>query len=134
MTWLLDGNVLVALAIETHEHHRRALRWFDRENAPFATCLLTQGTLLRVHMTVSPDPSPAAAWAALRAVVDHPDHVYWNDAFSYLELPHRPLQGPKQVTDAWLAELARRRKGKVATLDVAFAALDRDVVRLIPVR
>ena len=28
MTWLLDGNVLVALRVESHLHHNRAHRWF----------------------------------------------------------------------------------------------------------
>ena len=28
MTWLLDGNVLVALVIDSHVHHDRAHRWF----------------------------------------------------------------------------------------------------------
>lgn len=33
MTWLLDSNVLVALAIDTHEFHDRASRWFASELA-----------------------------------------------------------------------------------------------------
>ena len=28
MTWLPDGKVLVALAIDSHVHHDRAHRWF----------------------------------------------------------------------------------------------------------
>ena len=132
MTWLLDGNLLVAMAIDSHEHHRRVMHWFDRERAAFATCLITQGTLLRVHMSVAADPSPAAAWRALKALVAHPDHVYWPDAFGYLEVRHHGLQGSKQVTDAWLAEVARRRGGKVATLDVTFAGFEPEVVRLVP--
>ena len=28
MTWLLDGNLLVALAIDSHIHHERARTWF----------------------------------------------------------------------------------------------------------
>jgi predicted nucleic acid-binding protein len=42
------------------------------------------------------------------------------------------LQGSNQVTDAWLAELARRRKGRLATLDSALAALHSDVAFLLP--
>jgi predicted nucleic acid-binding protein len=41
------------------------------------------------------------------------------------------LQGPSQATDAWLAELARRRKGKLATFDQALVALHRDVAVLV---
>lgn len=131
-TWLLDGNVLAALVLAGHEHHGRAHRWFERQGGWFATCVVTQGTLLRVHMAFASDPSPRAAWKALSAVVGHPDHVYWDDGTSYLEVPHGTLRGPKQITDAWLAALARRRGGWLATMDAALAALEPDVVRLLP--
>ncbi len=59
MTWLLDGNVLVALAIDSHEFHARARTWFDAQTEPFATCAVTEGTLLRVHMRLAVDrPRP----------------------------------------------------------------------------
>ena len=98
----------------------------------FATCCITQGTLLRVHMQMAEDHSAAAAWSSLEGAIVHPRHVFWDDGFSYRSVPHRHLQGPKQVTDAWLAELARRRKGKLATFDRALAMLHRDVAVLIP--
>ena len=132
MTWLLDGNVLAALVIDSHEHHRRVFRWFDRSTEPFATCSVTQGTLLRVHMLMAEDHSAAAAWHILRSLSSHPDHIFWADAFSYLDISPAEIQGHRQVTDAWLAELARRRKGKLLTLDAAFATLHRDVAELVP--
>ena len=46
MTYLLDGNVLVALVIKSHIHHRLAKDWFCQSSEPFATCSVTQGTLL----------------------------------------------------------------------------------------
>jgi uncharacterized protein len=130
--WLLDGNLLIALAIDSHEFHDRALRWFDSQTGPFATCAITEGTLLRVHMTVAQDSTAAAAWSLLEAIHDMPDHVFWNDGFSYREVPYASLTGSKQVTDAWLAELARRRGAQLATLDTALASLHSDVVFLIP--
>ena len=51
--WLLDGNVLVALAIDTHEFHERVQRWFDSQSETFATCAITEGTLLRVHIQLA---------------------------------------------------------------------------------
>lgn len=133
MTWLLDGNVLVALVIDSHVHHERAHHWFDRlDGDRFATCLLTQGTLLRVHMQSASDRRAAAAWQALRAVAGHPRHEWWNDALSFVDVPHRHLQGSAQVTDAWLAELARRRRGRLATLDSGLAVLHADVAVLLP--
>jgi uncharacterized protein len=133
MTWLLDGNLLVALRIDTHIGHDAGQRWFSRYRRDrFATCPVTQGTLLRVHMRLALDGSVDAAWEALREINEHPRHEFWADNFSYLEVPHRLLQGPSQVTDAWLAELARRRKGKLATFDQALVALHRDVAVLVP--
>ncbi len=132
MTWLLDGNVLVALVIDSHVHHDRAHRWFATlKQDRFATCTLTQGTLLRVHMRSAADRSAAAAWRALQGVADHPTHDWWDDSLDFLEVPHRHLQGSAQVTDAWLAELARRRRGRLATLDSALAALHADVAVLL---
>ena len=133
MTWLLDGGVLVALAIDAHVHHHRAHEWFGNlEGDRFATCPLTQGTLLRMHMRSAADQSAAAAWRALQAVTSHPRHEWWDDALSFLDVPHRHLQGSAQVTDAWLAELARRRGGRLATLDSGLALLHSDVAVLLP--
>ncbi len=98
----------------------------------FATCPATQGALLRVHMRISTVGTAAAAWEALRAVSQRPHHEWWDEPLSYLDVPHRNLQGYKQITDAWLAELARRRGGRVATLDSGFATLHGDVAVLLP--
>jgi uncharacterized protein len=133
MTWLLDGNLLVALRIDTHIHHERAHRWLRACSPdPFATCPLTQGTLLRVHMTLAVNGTATAAWQALSEIVSHPRHVLWLENFPYLDVSPDLLQGPRQVTDAWLAELARRKNGKLATLDRALAILHADVVELVP--
>ncbi len=130
--WLLDGNLLVALTIDSHEFHVRAQRWFDSQTGPFATCAITEGTLLRIHMTVAIASSAAAAWSVLDAIHTMPDHVFWNDGFSYREVSFARLGGSKQVTDAWLAELARRHGAQLATLDTALASLHADVAFLIP--
>jgi toxin-antitoxin system PIN domain toxin len=134
MIWLLDGNVLVALHLDSHIHHNRAHRWFGalKPKDRFATCVLTQGTLLRVHMKTATDGSASAAWEALKAVKAHPKHTWWGDDLSFLEVPHHHLQGSRQVTDAWLAELARLRKGRLATLDSPLAALHSDIAILLP--
>jgi len=51
---------------------------------------------------------------------------------NFLKVPHRNLQGSAQVTDAWLAQLARRRNSRLATLDSGLAALHKDVAVLLP--
>jgi predicted nucleic acid-binding protein len=83
-------------------------------------------------MRTAVDTTAAAAWQALREIHEHPRHTWWGDGLSYLSVPHRQLQGHMQVTDAWLAELARRRKGRLATLDSGLAILHSDVAFLIP--
>ena len=79
------------------------------------------------------DTSAAAAWQALKNLAAHPKHEWWGRELSFLAVPHRHLQGSAQVTDAWLAELARRQKGRLATLDSGLAALQPDVAVLLPV-
>jgi toxin-antitoxin system PIN domain toxin len=131
MTWLLDGNVLVALAINSHVFHERVREWFDALADPFATCAITEGTLLRVHMKLAVDTSASAAWAVLATIHAMPEHRFWNDGFSYQEVKAE-IAGSQQVTDAWLAELARRKAGKVATLDTGLVAVHGEVGFLIP--
>lgn len=131
MSWLLDGNVLCALVIDTHVHHAAAHDWWAENRGPFATCTVTQGTLLRVMMATAIDRSAARAWQALREIEALPEHSFWKDGFSYSRVDHKHLQGHRQVTDAWLAELARRRKGRLVTFDSGLAALHKDIVLLI---
>jgi hypothetical protein len=50
----------------------------------------------------------------------------------YTDVPWRGVLGHRQVTDAYLAALARRNGGRLATFDRGLAALHEDVVMLIP--
>ncbi len=131
--FLLDGNLLVALRIDTHEHHEIAIEWFGQltEQSNFATCAITEGTLIRVHMVAAQDRSAAAAWEALSEVRQHQQHRFWNTGFSYGDVAFRGLTGGKQVTDAWLAELARKKQATLATLDAGLAVLHKDVALLV---
>lgn len=131
-TYLLDGNVLVALAICGHVHRDRCLRWF-RMIEGFATCAATEGTLLRIHMMMAADKSAAAAWHTLNAFRSHPRHRYWPESFSYAEIDPTRLTGHRQITDAWLARLAAKNGGLLATLDESLATLWPDSTCLIPV-
>lgn len=134
MTWLLDGSVLVAMALFDHPHHQRIRRWrADTSGDEIATCPITEGTLLRLHQRLAADRTPAAAWRALASVQAHPRHSFWADNFSYSEVDYTRLTGPRQVTDAWLAELARRKGGKLATLDEALSVLWPESAVLVPV-
>ncbi len=43
MTVLLDGNVLVALTVDSHVHHEPSARWLAAMSGTFATTPITQG-------------------------------------------------------------------------------------------
>ena len=125
--WLLDGNVLLALSSVTHPHHEVAQRWFATASR-FATCPITQGTLLRNFSHGSRGAALPAAWNALDGFLDHPNHEFWPDDIDYRAVDPTRLIGGGQVTDAYLAALARHNKGRVATFDRGFAAQHPDVV------
>ena len=48
MTVLLDANVLIALLVDDHVHHGAAENWFVDMSGNFATCPITQGSLMRL--------------------------------------------------------------------------------------
>lgn len=128
MTHLLDGNLLVALVVADHVHHLPAREWFGA-GAGFATCPITQGTLLRLLLregTAGPD-----AVAVLATVTGHPRHEFWPDDLGYGEVDTTRVLGHRQVTDAYLAQLARARGGRLATFDRGIGAAHPDVADLI---
>jgi toxin-antitoxin system PIN domain toxin len=132
MSWLLDGNVIVALLIDTHPHYQRATTWFSTLIDPVVTCAVTEGTYLRLHMQMAADRSARAAWQSLADFQANPRHRFIDDGFSYEHVSINGIQGHKQVTDAWLAQLARRQNIRLATLDARLVAAHVDVGFLIP--
>jgi uncharacterized protein len=132
-TFLLDANVLVALADAAHVHHTPAVRWFASTTVPFATCPITQGALLRVLLRLGAVPSADAAVQVLAGFTAHPRHRFWKDEIDYTKLSWNGVMGHRQITDAYLAALARHHGGRLATLDRPLAALHADVAELIPV-
>jgi len=130
MTELLDGNVLIGLAKQDHTTHTAARRWWrSRAENAFATCPITQGTLLR--LLIFAGATSAEASDVLNAVVGLPGHEFWPDDLSYVETSLTTVIGHRQVTDAYLAALARRRAGRLVTFDQGLATLHPDVVTLI---
>lgn len=131
MVHLLDGNVLIALGDADHVHHAATRRWFVRRGgAPFATCPITQGTLLR--LLLHRQAPVADALAILHGFANHPAHRFWPDDLDYAAIRWDGVIGQRQVTDAYLAALARKHRGRLATLDRGLAALHHDVAELIP--
>ncbi len=126
MVHLLDGNVLYALIDEAHVHHAAAARWFAAQAGEFATCPITQGTLLRLAMRLG-GCEIARALAVLEAVTSHPKHRFWPDELPYQAVRWHGVMGHRQVTDAYLAALARHHRGKLASFDAGLVALHPDV-------
>jgi predicted nucleic acid-binding protein len=69
-----------------------------------------------------------------RAVAGSVHHEFWPDSVSFVDVEVTGVVGHRQVTDAYLAQLARIRNGQLATLDSGLAHLHSDVAVLIPTR
>lgn len=129
MTALLDTNALIALTVTDHVHHDLLEDWFSRRTEPIATCPVTQGALVR--FLVRNGATAQEAVAVVRGVAATEGHEFWSDDVSYDQIDMRAVVGHKQVTDAYLAGLARSRSGRLATLDRALAVLHDDVTLLL---
>ncbi|GAB3590439.1 type II toxin-antitoxin system ribonuclease VapC29 [Angustibacter peucedani] len=130
MTQLLDGNVLVALSLPDHVHHAAADRWWgERSDPAFATCPITQGALVRI--AVLQGRSAVAGQRLLARICAQPGHEFWPDDLGYQQVTMHGVIGHRQVTDAYLAELALRRSARLVTLDAGLAALHPDVAELV---
>lgn len=127
---LLDGNALLALVSPSHVHHAVVEDWFADHSPAFATCPITQGTMVRLLMNLG-QVDASVARHILQQLTAHPNHHFWPDAIGYGSIAWRGVIGHRQVTDAYLAALARHFGGKLATLDRGLAALHGDVAELI---
>ncbi len=131
MTALLDANVLIALLVSDHIHHEAAETWFATMSDNFATCPITQGSVMR--LLIREGQSAAVAQAVLRETATSARHEFWPDSVPYTEVHTTGVLGHRQVTDAYLAQLARAREARLATFDVALAKLHDDVADIVPV-
>ena len=128
MTGLLDVNVLIALGDSEHVHHEAVEEWLVGSPA-FATCPVTQGALLRHALRRG--ASTTEATDVLGSVTADERHQFWSDDLGYGDVDLRGVVGHRQVTDAYLAALARHRSGRLATLDRGLALLHPDVALLL---
>jgi len=124
---LLDVNVLVSLLDSAHVHHAAALTWFRAVAAAegWATCPLTENGLIRVvsHLSypnLRLSPACAAESLALFKAGFPGIHRFWPADISLTDskvFDLAVLTGSRQTTDAYLAGLAFRSGGRLATLD-----------------
>ncbi len=124
---LLDVNVLVALAWDSHIHHAAARAWFSaRAPAGWSTCSVTETGFVRVSSNPKVLPSPisvAEATRVLAAICGAPGHSFVVDEVSPRDADMPSLSGHRQVTDAHLLVLARRHQLPLVTFDAAVASL-----------
>jgi uncharacterized protein len=139
---LLDTNVLIALADESHTAHGKVRRWFrTTAELRWATCPLTEAGFVRVVCNPryqEPAVDPDDARAMLGALTALPGHQFWPIDFGFEEAVAPFAErffGHLQVTDVYLLALAIGKRGKLVTLDrgLTFLAGDefaQSVVRL----
>ena len=131
--YLLDANVLIALAWPDHSANGRASRWFaQRGSDGWATCPMTQAALVRTLSNPSFSGSALTingALEVLRRNLELPGHQFWVDSIPLIESLEKfevTLTGHRQITDAYLVALAIRNRGQLATLD-------RGIMQIAPV-
>jgi toxin-antitoxin system PIN domain toxin len=126
--YLLDLNVLIALADADHRHHAKARAWFERDGETnWGTCLLTEAGFIRVMANPRMGGySVAKATEILAILTRRPGHRFWpmGEGWSALSAPFAErLFGHQQVTDACLLGLAVREDGVLVTMDKGVAYL-----------
>lgn len=124
---LLDVNALVALAWDSHVHHARMRAWFAQSAARgWETCPLTESGFVRVSSNPVVLPSAigvAAAREVLTALRAAEGHRFLEDDVSLSDGDIPTMHGYRQVTDAHLLTLARRRGVRLVTFDAGVREL-----------
>lgn len=84
-----------------------------------------------MRLIVREDGGPERGVNLLRAVEQDHRHEFWPDQLPFTALSWAGVIGHRQVTDAYLAGLARARHGKLATFDHGLASLHEDVAVVV---
>lgn len=91
MTYLLDINLLLALADPMHVHHEPSHQWFaEWGQKAWATCPLTENGFARIASHPKypnrPGDVPAAVLSILRQLCNTPGHRFWAEDLSILQI------------------------------------------------
>jgi hypothetical protein len=95
--------------VEDHVHHGAAENWCTGPGEDFATCPIRQGSLVR--LLIGEGQPATAARAILSAAASDARHEFWPMTSSTPACLPRESPGAAKVTDACLAQLARRPRG-----------------------
>jgi len=121
-TYLLDTNVLLALAHPRHIHFGSARSWFTNAGrADWTTCPITENGFLRIASQPTYPNRPGDS-SAVRVILSRlrsaPGWHFWADDVSLLDVIDPDTTIPhSQITDLYLLGLAAHKGGKLATLD-----------------
>ena len=126
---LVDVNVLLALLVRQHDHHRLARKWFDALEAGEAgLCRVVHLALIRLlgNRTIMGDDaiSASAAWLLV-------EELLVDERMEFLAEPSNldavmppllnyPIPTGKLIADAYLAAFAICEARRLATLDRGF--------------
>ena len=130
---LLDSNIFIALCSREHAFSKAAHRWYETEVTSFALCAVVEGSWIRTAIRMFGKDGVKFGLETLNAYRSLSNCEFWPDTLSYAEIDLSGVIGRKQVTDAYLAGLAKSKNAKLATFDLGLAALRPDVVSLVPV-
>ncbi len=115
-SYLLDVNFLLACGWRSHAKHSRARAWMERQRR-FVTCPFSELGFIRVSMSPGYRASFADAQAVLADITSRRQAGFIDANLRVAKLPK--LANHADVTDAYLVELARAHRLKLATLDDA---------------
>lgn len=136
---LFDVNVLIAMTLRQHIHHRQAIEHLAVTDR-WATSPITEAGWLRLLMNPTVSGRAVPVTEALRAIDSCRARSEWNFipddvSLSAPRIDLSVLVGAKQVTHFHLVELAARAGARLTTFDVrlrdALAPVDRHHVRVI---
>ncbi len=133
MIVLLDASVLIPYVDDMHLIHRDAWTALDRlqDETKIATCAITQLALLRYLMRFRGSLGIDHAIELLSAVTRGPRHLFLKQDVEPAHGRWFGVIGHAQVTDAYLADIARANGARLLTADRGMAALHHDVAELI---
>jgi len=121
--YLLDVNVLIALAEPEHPHHETVMNWFETPGLDWGLCAFSEAGFLRV----STNPKVGfhtvrESTLVLAGLANRPGYRFWPITTGWADLaaPFRDrVFGYQQITDAYLLGLAVKGNGILVTLDKA---------------
>lgn len=139
--YLLDANVLLALALGNHQHHEDAHRAL-RSMSAWSMTPVTESAFLRLMLNpaVGARTETGSVLSQLRSMRSDPRWSFLPDHLGLLDsgIDLAPLAGHRQVTDFHLVAIARAGGAILATFDRALplglAPSDRSLVEVLPVR